>query len=95
MTITSGFAIYLHGRTVPVKLQDMLLEEYSSTKSSFHTNVRQIISQISIAKRLPKRLNLFTFSSDFHPSYFLYLVRRYFQHAHFIPIVGVGKRGEY
>ena len=23
------------------------------------------------------------------------LVRRYFQHAHFIPIVGVGKRGEY
>ena len=22
-------------------------------------------------------------------------VRRYFQHAHFIPIVGVGKRGEY
>ena len=21
--------------------------------------------------------------------------RRYFQHAHFIPIVGVGKRGEY
>ena len=70
----------------------MLLEEYSSTKSSFHTNVLQIISQISIAKRLPKRLNLFTFSSHFHPSYFL---RRYFQHAHFIPIVGVGKRGEY
>ena len=23
------------------------------------------------------------------------LYRRYFQHAHFIPIVGVGKRGEY
>ena len=23
------------------------------------------------------------------------LLRRYFQHAHFIPIVGVGKRGEY
>ena len=23
------------------------------------------------------------------------LHRRYFQHAHFIPIVGVGKRGEY
>ena len=23
------------------------------------------------------------------------LIRRYFQHAHFIPIVGVGKRGEY
>ena len=22
-------------------------------------------------------------------------IRRYFQHAHFIPIVGVGKRGEY
>ena len=22
-------------------------------------------------------------------------LRRYFQHAHFIPIVGVGKRGEY
>ena len=62
MTITSGFAIHLHGQTVPVKLQHMLLGEYCSTKSSFHTNVRQIISQISIAKRLPKRLNLFTFS---------------------------------
>ena len=24
-----------------------------------------------------------------------YYYRRYFQHAHFIPIVGVGKRGEY
>ena len=24
-----------------------------------------------------------------------YASRRYFQHAHFIPIVGVGKRGEY
>ena len=24
-----------------------------------------------------------------------YTYRRYFQHAHFIPIVGVGKRGEY
>ena len=24
-----------------------------------------------------------------------YADRRYFQHAHFIPIVGVGKRGEY
>ena len=24
-----------------------------------------------------------------------YSRRRYFQHAHFIPIVGVGKRGEY
>ena len=24
-----------------------------------------------------------------------YIYRRYFQHAHFIPIVGVGKRGEY
>ena len=24
-----------------------------------------------------------------------YLDRRYFRHAHFIPIVGVGKRGEY
>ena len=23
------------------------------------------------------------------------VTRRYFQHAHFIPIVGVGKRGEY
>ena len=26
-----------------------------------------------------------------NPDYY----RRYFQHAHFIPIVGVGKRGEY
>ena len=27
---------------------------------------------------------------------FIYIyIRRYFQHAHFIPIVGVGKRGEY
>ena len=25
----------------------------------------------------------------------IYTNRRYFQHAHFIPIVGVGKRGEY
>ena len=25
----------------------------------------------------------------------LNIYRRYFQHAHFIPIVGVGKRGEY
>ena len=25
----------------------------------------------------------------------IYIHRRYFQHAHFIPIVGVGKRGEY
>ena len=25
----------------------------------------------------------------------LALMHRYFQHAHFIPIVGVGKRGEY
>ena len=24
-----------------------------------------------------------------------YMARRYFQHAHFVPIVGVGKRGEY
>ena len=24
-----------------------------------------------------------------------YMFRRYFQHAHFIPIVSVGKRGEY
>ena len=55
---------------MPVKLQHMLLEEYSSTKSSFHTNVLQIVSQISIANRLPKTLNLFTFSTDFHPSQF-------------------------
>ena len=27
---TSGFAIYLHGGTLPVKLQDMLLKEYFS-----------------------------------------------------------------
>ena len=26
---------------------------------------------------------------------YIYILRRYFQHAHFIPIVGVGKRGEY
>ena len=25
----------------------------------------------------------------------VYDIRRYFQHAHFIPLVGVGKRGEY
>ena len=24
-----------------------------------------------------------------------YIIRRYFQHDHFIPIVGVGKRGAY
>ena len=28
------------------------------------------------------------------PTY-IHTYRRYFQHAHFIPIVGVGKRGEY
>ena len=27
--------------------------------------------------------------------YTIHINRRYFQHAHFIPIVGVGKRGEY
>ena len=32
--------------------------------------------------------------SDVKSDYVL-RVRRYFQHAHFIPIVGVGKRGEY
>ena len=28
-------------------------------------------------------------------TYNIYIYRRYFQHAHFIPIVDVGKRGEY
>ena len=34
---------------MPVKLQDMLLKEYSSTKSSFHTNVLQIMFKIDFA----------------------------------------------
>ena len=29
------------------------------------------------------------------PLHYLYTVHQYFQHAHFIPIVGVGKRGAY
>ena len=28
-----------------------------------------------------------------HGMDYIYIYRRYFQHAHFIPIVGVGKRG--
>ena len=33
-------------------------------------------------------------SSDHTYIIYTYGIRRYFQHAHFIPIVGVGKRGE-
>ena len=35
------------------------------------------------------------FDIKFHFTFDINSHRRYFQHAHFIPIVGVGKRGEY
>ena len=43
------------------------------------------------------RLNYLLFVVVFLPLGVLIaqFIRRYFQHAHFIPIVGVGKRGEY
>ena len=58
----SGFAIYLHGGTLPVKLQDMLLKEYFSTKSSFHTKVlHKQQFKIGFSVAISKRLNLSTF----------------------------------
>ena len=41
----------------------------------------------------PYPVNLYSAKCDDHTYKNTY--RRYFQHAHFIPIVGVGKRGEY
>ena len=35
------------------------------------------------------------YRGSFPATYSLLPLRRYFQHAHFLPIVGVGKRGEY
>ena len=45
-------------------------------------------------------LNIYCIPSNMYCVLFLPIIstphnRRYFQHAHFIPIVGVGKRGEY
>ena len=62
--------------------------KYSSIADIFHGHVSILLRKL-----------LFQFAQEIRHSfrfirYGIY-DRRYFQHAHFIPIVGVGKRGTY
>ena len=52
--------------------------------------IRTYVSVVVRCSRAGKKMNGTTVYSCIDKVY-----RRYFQHAHFIPIVGVGKRGEY
>ena len=63
-------------------------------------NGRSKMASFSSGYHLVVRLPLYPSLSDHYKVQYILsdhykLYRRYFHHAHFIPIVGVGKRGEY
>ena len=90
--IAMAFCLYYHSHLAFTKLGFETSPEWSSGNLAYplliFNSSAEVVSSILAKSRI---LYYFFFRGGKRES----MIRRYFQHAHLIPILGVGKRGEY